>query len=214
KKPDELEYYCRSGGLNLQIIGFFFFIGIVTCMDDLFRLTSQYDELSQGKEVIWFLGIAKVASMTFGINNYILNLSRYYKLSMLAFLWMAFMNVTLNYLFIPRYQIAGAALATSFSIIAFCVLNTYLVWKKMGIRPVSTKILLVPLLAIPSILLGQVLPNVGHPLFNIAVKGLLVSVLYIVSIVGFGISPDLNAFVLKYANLLIDRSRSFFNSRK
>jgi O-antigen/teichoic acid export membrane protein len=193
-----------------MIIGFFFFIGIVTCMDDLFKLTSRYEELSKGKEVIWFLGTAKVFSMSLGINNYILNLSRYYKLSMLTFLVMALTNVALNFICIPKFQIAGAAMATSFSLITFSLLSAYLVWTKLGIRPVSSRVLIVTLLAIPSILLGQVLPDFGHPIANIIIKGLIVSVLFLAPVLGFRISPDLNRFVSKYLNLFLHRSRNFF----
>ena len=207
---NELEKYSQNGGLNLMIIGLFFFIGIVTCMEDLFKLTPRYAELSKGKEVIWFLGTAKVFSMSLGINNYILNMSRYYKLSMLTFLAMALTNVSLNYVCIPKFQIAGAAMATSFSLIIFSLLTTYLVWIKLGIRPVSGRALIVGMLAVPSLLLGQILPDFSYPIVHIIVKGLLVSVLFLVPVLGFQVSPDLNRFVLKYLNLFLHRSRNFF----
>jgi O-antigen/teichoic acid export membrane protein len=197
QQEGEVEDYYRKGSLNLMILGFLFYMLAIICLDDLFRITPRYEELIRGREVVWYLGFSKVLVMTFGISSGILSLSKYYRLSLIPLLLLAGINVTLNFVLIPRYQMAGAAIATAISILVFQSMNIFLVWRHLRINPFSRQMLLVLVLALLVIFIGYWIPGTGFPLLNIVVKGMATAVLFIGPILYFRISPDLNDFLLK-----------------
>lgn len=199
-----VEYY-KKGSVNLMVLGLLFYILAVTCMEDLFRLTPRYEELMKGKEVVWFVGLSKVIVVSFGISGAVLSLSKYYRLSLLPLLLLAVMNVAMNFLLIPRYEIAGAALATAISILFFQISNIALVWWRMGIHPFSREMIAISGLAVLGIIVGRLVPGTLFPLINIILKGSLVASLFLGPVLYFRLSPDLNDFLLK--NLA--KARSF-----
>lgn len=193
----EIEDYYKKGSINLMVLGLLFYLLAVTCMDDLFRITARYDQLIKGKEVVWYLGFSKVIAMSFGISGTILGFSRHYRLSLVPVLLLAGMNVIMNFMLIPRYQIAGAALATAISMLFFQIANVLLVWYRLRIHPFSKEMVVVLGLAFLGMMTGNLVPVTAFPLLNIFIKGILVSSLFLGPILYFRVSPDLNEFLLK-----------------
>ncbi|MFZ4426511.1 MAG: lipopolysaccharide biosynthesis protein [Saprospiraceae bacterium] len=193
----QLDDYYRKGSLNLMILGVLFYILAITSLDDLFRITPRYEELVRGKEVVWYLGLSKVFGMIFGIASAILSLSKFYRLSLLPLLLLAGINVALNFVLIPRFQMMGAAMATAISIVVFHGMNVLLVWRYLGRHPFSRGMISVLALGLLAAFTGWQIPGTGYPLLNIAMKSTVVTALFIGPVLYFRISPELNDFLIK-----------------
>lgn len=69
--------------------------------------------------IILFCGIGQLINAATGVNGTIINLSKYYQFSAYSILVLVIINLALNYIFIPKYSIEGAALATGISLTLF-----------------------------------------------------------------------------------------------
>jgi len=105
--------------------------------------------------------------------------------------------IVTNYLFIPKYGIEGAALATLISLVLFNSLKFLFIWIKFGLQPFSTKWLAVLGLAGVSYLAVSAIPFVQHWTLDIAVRGLVITALFLVPVLWFNLSPDINDVVRK-----------------
>ncbi|MBK8656438.1 MAG: polysaccharide biosynthesis C-terminal domain-containing protein [Haliscomenobacter sp.] len=185
----------RKASLNLLIAGLFVFMGLWICVEDLFRITPRYDELIAGKQVVFFLGIAKVVGMVIGMNNLIIDLSRYYRFNLVSLLLLAGSNIALNYWLIPQFGITGAAMATALSITGYNLVNFMFTLVVLKMQPFSRSTLMV--LAFAGISYGAAywLPETGSPILNILIKGAVLVITFAGPIVYFRISEDIH-FIL------------------
>lgn len=202
KDWEEVSRLFKSGSLTMLIVGSYLFLGIVVCMDDLFRLTPNYEKLHEGESVVWYLGLAKVISMAIALNTYILGFSRYYRLTLLSMLLLSVINVTLNFMLIPTWGMTGAAISTLVSIILYNILNSLFTWYTFKIQPFTIKTLYVVLLCVPILAFHSFLPSFSHPVINLLYKGSLVSLAFLGPLIGFKISPEINELIAKGIHVL------------
>jgi O-antigen/teichoic acid export membrane protein len=103
---------------------------------------------------------------------------------------LAVMTILFNLWLIPRYGLDGAAIA-SFS--AFFIYNTIklaYVRLKFGILPFTSETLKVILLLVVIGMSLYFLDFPFHPILNIAIKGLLITLIYVGVLYRFRISED------------------------
>ena len=105
------------------------------------NLSKNWKELSYLKFLVMILGISKLFDMASGVNGVIIQHSVWYKYNTVFILLLVIINVILNYFLIKWYSITGAAIATTISLIAFNILKTMLIYKKIKMHPFSWKML-------------------------------------------------------------------------
>ena len=141
--------------------------------------------------------------MAFGLNNEILYSSKYYRLIVYIAFGIVLCSVGLNMLLIPIWGMNGAALAVSFSLVLFNLLKTWLIYRKFHIHCFSRHYITLSLLIAAVIGLLYFIPFLTfisnhmfmNALLNVVFKSCAGSILFLVPLYLFRVSPDFNDFV-------------------
>lgn len=195
KKWGEVESIYKKTSLNQLIPGLLIFGLIWLHIDTLFLLLP--DIYASGKWVVLIIGIGKLIEMGTGSNGVILINSKHYRVSFYTNIVLVGITIFLNYLLIPRYGIEGAAIASAFAFFAFNGVKCLFIQLKFGLHPFSMRTLSITFLGSFSIFL-----TVGLHLFevlwlNILFNTALFLLLYLMPILYFRVSPDLNELIQK-----------------
>ena len=194
-KP-ELEKLYKKSSLTLFILAGILFLLIVLNLHDLYSLVPE--TFRGGAFVVFLIGLVKVYDALLGNNNSILYNSNYYRAILIFGVFLAAITILLNYLFIPKFGMDGAACAT---LIAFTIYNTIkLLYVKMKFHMLpftsgTAKVLLLLLL------IGGIFFFINfnfHPIVNITLKSVLMIAVYGFVIYHFKISEDVNEVISKY----------------
>ena len=152
-------------------------------------------DYSGGLMAVFLVGIAKFYDVILGNNNAILLNTKYYRLVLLFGVVLVLMMVGLNMLMIPLYGITGSALATLISVMFYNTIKLLFVVKKMHLYPFGPTTL-------NSFLIIAVLLTVFYfwefpfePIFNIALKSILITISYFYLNYKFKISMDINELI-------------------
>ncbi len=183
------DVYTKSS-LTLSIIGLLVFIGIWGNIDNVFYVIGE--KFTGGKYVIFFIALANVTDVFMGLSNQIIVNSRYYR--WLTYLLIAFSLAVIftNYMLIPKYGIVGAAIATLLSKLFLTVLKYVFILWKFRMQPFSMKHLWILLTAFGSWYLSTLMPVMPHYIIDIALRSLLLSMLFLLPVYYLNISEELN----------------------
>ena len=191
----------QSIGLNLFLIGCFLYSLVVANADGIFSLLPA--SYLVAKNVLYIIATGRLLDMAFGMNSEIINYSKYYKYIIALSVVMMIMTISLNIWLIPIWGMNGAALAVSISLVVFNILKTSIIYVKFGFHCFSKHYLTLITISLFTIGVLYFIPFISfvqHHMFlnsclNIAFKGLLGSVLFLVPAYIFTISTDLNHFI-------------------
>lgn len=193
-KPALKELYQRSS-LTLYIVSGLLFMLILLNLNDLYEMLPE--PYRNGFVIFVWLGLAKVYDALLGNNNSILYNSDHYRAILFMGVLLAVLTILLNLWLIPEYGLDGAAIA-SFS--AFFIYNTVkliYVKSKFGILPFTPETLKVSVLLISVAGIFYFLEFPFHPILNIALKGTMISILYVGILYRFKISEDIFGMLSK-----------------
>ncbi len=197
-----LKSIYQKTSLNLFIIAGLIFLLIILNLHDLYKLLPK--PYSNGFLIVFWIGLAKVYDAVLGNNNAILYNSNYYKIILMLGVFLAVITILFNLWLIPIYGIKGAAIASFSAFFIYNTLKLLYVKLKFGIFPFTkATVKVMALLFVCSVFFYVELD--AHPLVNIAIKSLMVTLLYLIAIHKFQISPDINA-VIKSAGTKIKRN--------
>lgn len=191
------EIYHRSA-LVQTVAGVLLLGGAWLCADSLFDLMPKHQEAFRaGKNVIFWLGLARVVDMMTGINAEIITYSSYYRFNMISLVTMATTNVFTALWLMPILGIEGAAIATLVAIVLVNIWRLLFIYKKMKIQPLSWKMLLVWGIGLICFSIANLLHNNFSPIFEIVLRGGSFAVLFLSLILKFKIVPDFNEMLKK-----------------
>lgn len=190
--------YVRSSQ-TLFIIGGFIFIIIIININSVYFLIPQ--EFSGGLLVVIFISIAKLYDCLMGCNNVVLFNSDYYRIVLLFGVLLTVLTILLNILFIPLYGIKGSAFATFLAICIYNTIKIYFVKIKFDMMPFNKETAKVLVLITLSVLLFYFWEFPFHPIINVGLKTLLVTILYIVIIFKLNVSEDISLLIRKYLKI-------------
>ena len=188
----ELEKLYKSVSINLLVAGLLLFGAIWISIDSLFGLLPNREELSAGKWVLLFIGLARVVEMGTGLNNYMVYYSQYYRYSLLSLGVLAVANVALSIWLIPILGITGAALATLLSISGYNALSIGLVWLKFRLFPFTPDTLKAIGLAFAAYFVASLIPISGYHLVDLFLRSGFFALIFTVLTLRFRVSEDLN----------------------
>jgi len=192
------DLYVRSSQ-TLFVIGGFIFLIIVLNINQLYELIPE--EFSGGLIVVFLVGVAKLYDCLMGCNNVVLFNSDYYRVVLLFGVLLTILTVFLNMLFIPMFGINGSAFATFLAISIYNTIKIYFVKKKFNMMPFTIDTGKVCVLIIVSIVLFYFWEFPFHPIINIALKTMLMTLLYVLVILKLNVSEDITLVIKKYLRL-------------
>ncbi len=192
-KMDEVASLYKKSSINLLAISGLVFILINSNIIDMYELLPE--KFRGGVYIVLYISLAKLYHMFLGGNGAIISNSKYYKVLLPYGISMAISVIILNYYLIDFMSIEGAALSTLIVVFVFNTIKLWYVKLKFKLYPFTSKTLLLIVL-IFSFYGAFFFWNFGlHPFLNIVLKGVLISVLYVVAIYKLNISKDINTLL-------------------
>ncbi|WP_163411076.1 oligosaccharide flippase family protein [Flavobacterium ajazii] len=192
-KHDELNILYKKTSINLQIVGGFVMLCIFVNINQLYEIVPA--EYRGGIPVVFMIGLSKYFDLILGNNNAIIFNTKYYRMVLFLGLGLVVLTFILNVIFIPLYGIMGSAFATLLSITFYSLAKLLFVVKKLHLYP-FTKQNLYSLAVTTVLFLGFYFWEFPvYPLIGIALKSVLVTILYLYLNYKFEISPDINQVI-------------------
>ena len=186
----------KKSSINLFVISGLIFVLIICNINQLYELIPV--EFSGALLVVVLVSLAKLSDNIIGNNNAILFNSKYYFIVLILGIILALTAVGLNLWLIPKYGINGAACATVISIFGYNGTKLLFVYLKLKMWPFTSE-------TVKAVILILVLSGAFyfwefqfHPLLNIAMKSILIGVLYSMIVYILNISEDITAILDKW----------------
>ncbi|REE82211.1 O-antigen/teichoic acid export membrane protein [Lutibacter oceani] len=193
----EVEKLYKQTSINLLVVGGLLFLLINLNITDLYELINK-PQYTKGIWIVLIISIAKLMELALGTGNAILMNSKYYKIFFYMSLAMALTVIILNRWLISLVGINGAALATLIVVLTYSSIKIFYIKSKLNIQPFSTNTVKIVLIVSAVFFLFYFWNFEFFPLINIAIKGVLITVIYLFIINKLHISKDLNSLVSKY----------------
>ena len=193
-KWEELDELYKKSSVTLQVIGGLIYIGILVNIKQIYELLPD-EGYDNGLFVVFTIGLSKYFDVVLGNNNSIIFNSKYYKMVLLLGVLLVFVVVGLNLIFIPKYGINGAALATLIAIGLYSLAKLLFVVLKMKLFPFTKNTIVALGLAIVSFGAFYYWDFSFHPFVNIVLKSILVTIFYLGLSYYLKISSDINLVI-------------------
>ena len=190
KKHDELNELYKKSSITLQVIGGLILIGILVNINQLYTVMPA--GYSEGVAVVFLIGVSKYFDLILGNNNSIIFNSKYYRAVLFLGLFLVFLTVSLNMVFIPLYGLNGAAIATLISITLYSLAKLLFVVLKMDLFPFTMNTIKALGVTLISFILFYYWDFSFHPFVNIVLKSILVTIFYLGWSFYLKISSDIN----------------------
>ncbi len=195
KKMDDVRRMYKSVAIDQTLVAVVLLLGITMSLEDLFLLIPKGDELRTGFTVVIIIAFAKLTDMTFSVNAAIISFSRLFRYNVPLIGMFMVLNIVLNWLLIPKYGLNGAALASLISTFLFNLVKMIFIWYQFGIQPFSLKILVTYIVGALVFLIVNQLPFQSGTIIAIALRSLVITVLYFLPLYWLHVSPNLNYVV-------------------
>ncbi len=193
----EVEKLYKQTSINLLVIGGLFFLLINLNISDLYVLINK-PEFTKGIWVVLIISLSKLMELALGTGNAILLNSKYYKIFFYLSLAMALSVIFLNKWLIDLIGINGAAIATLIVVVVYSLTKIIYLKGKLNIQPFDGNTIKLAVI-IMAIFATFYFWNFNfHPIINIGLKGIIISILYFLLINKMNISKDINSFVTKF----------------
>ena len=199
---DEIRTVYKKASNNLFLIGLYIFLGIWLCLDELVQISSDPSSFPYVKTLFLLLGAAKLIDMLTSVNSHIIGFSKLYRYNLAFILFLGILNLILNIKLIPVHGIVGAAIASAFSLFLYNLMKLLFIWKNFNLLPFSWNNLKSLSLASVIFLISLSIDLDFHPILNILIKGILLSIIYLPIAYLWNISQDVNDGLRAYLNKL------------
>jgi O-antigen/teichoic acid export membrane protein len=183
------EIYYKSSKY-LFLAGGLLYLCVNLNIDALFELIPK-GEFRLGRTVVWLISTGTLINMAAGINDSIIYTSSKYIYGTYMLIILFFLAVINNLIFIPRFGIEGAALATALSAVIFNTMKFLFIWRNFHLQPfTSASVRIVCVVVITGVVVALVPFNI-HPLADIILRSGLILIIYAGLVKLFRIAPEL-----------------------
>ena len=193
------EIYYKSC-LNQFVIGAFLFGGIWVNIDNILVILGE--DYSEGKWVIFFIALGYLFDMSTGANGNIISYSKYYKVALYFILTLIIAVVVSMLLLLPKWGIIGAAVAICFSLFLNNLMRFIFILKKYKMQPFNSHFLVGILILLIAYFVSYVFPKFELTIYDIIFRSTVFTLIYVVLMVLFKVSEDVNITVRKIFILL------------
>jgi len=192
------DLYKRSS-LTLLVVSGFIFLLIILNINQLYKLLPE--EFTGGLFTVLIVSMAKLYDNSLGNNNAILFNSDYYRMVLLFGVLLAVMAIVLNAIFIPVFGIEGSAFATFLAVCIYNTIKIIFVKRKFNILPFSKASLKIILTLIVLSMTFYFWDFPFLPMVNIAIKSVVIGLIYAVVIYKLNVSEDISNQIKKHLKL-------------
>ncbi len=192
--------------LNILIITLWMFLLVWVNIDSVYKLMPPF--YATGKWVILILFVGRLVDVSTGLNGTILTMSRHYRWDLYTAAGLVLMAIGANMIFIPMWGIEGSAFATALSIVLINVVKLAVVYKVYRLQPFSRPMGSVMAISLAAWGVTALIPYVGSWTGDVAVRSVLVCLLFPLPVYAMKLSPDFNSMVdgvVKKALALVGR---------
>lgn len=189
----EIKSVYKKSCISQLVVTLFLFLLIWVNIHNIYHILPA--EYASGQYVIFFIGLGYLIDSSTGVNGVILSTSKFYKYD--SFFNLALIGVTIaaNLIFIPRYGITGAAIASAVTLLIFNLARYLFILLVFKMQPFSYK---TPL----TIITGIVAYGIVHavpPFSNFIVDGLFravcITLLFGGTVYYLRLSEDINRLI-------------------
>lgn len=195
KKKDlkNIDLIYKKSSITLTIIGLLLFLGLAINMENIIKLIGE--NYRSGYYVILLIAFANVIQMSSGVLSQIIFNSDYYRYSTYFIIGFAILIVITNIIFIPKYGITGAAIATLISKFIYVYTRIIFVKIKLHLNPFQLKTIIPIVLSIILFSLQSIIPPYDNYILDILIRSGLVVFLFGFFIYVFNVSEDINNWI-------------------
>lgn len=183
-----------------MLAGSLLFILIAINIDNIYTIMPSV--YGNGKTVVFIILLAKFIEMASGSNAEILGTSKYFKLNFYMYFAMLIILIILNFILIPKFDIAGAALGTLCTALFFNISRYFFLKIKFGFTPFNLDYVKGFCIGIFVGLIAFYLPKITPFYFDVIYRSITAVILYFLLIYYFNISTDINQLIQKIPILL------------
>jgi peptidoglycan biosynthesis protein MviN/MurJ (putative lipid II flippase) len=144
------------------------------------------------------IGLSKFYDVLLGNNNSIIVNTKHYRTVLLFGVFTVFLMIVLNMIFIPIYGIEGSAFATLITVMIYNTIKLFYVINKMNLYPFTMKTIYSFGILIGCFLLFYFWDFSFHPIINIGLKSIMISVFYLFITYKLQISEEVNKVVSSF----------------
>jgi len=202
-KFEELDVLYKKSAMNLQVFGGLIMLGIFLNCTELYQLIPQ--EYSGGIAVVFLIGLSKFYDLILGNNTAIILNTKYYRWFLFFSIVLIALMIVLYMFLIPIYGILGAALATLIAVIINNTIKLLFVFWKMNLFPFTIKTVYSFGIISFVFLLFYFWDFQFHPILNIVLRSILITIVYGLLNYKLKISIEINQILdklkAKYSNI-------------
>lgn len=176
---EELNVFHQKTSLSLLFLGLVLFSCVLVGYPYLTHLIQNGFELRAAEPVLWITGIGLMFDLATGFNGQIISMSRYYRYNIVVTLFLAVINIGLNFYFLKytNMGLAGVALATTISLALYNIAKIVFNYWKFKVHPFSIEMLYALVLCFLVVSMVILMPNTSSNLFNLFYKPAVVLLL-------------------------------------
>jgi O-antigen/teichoic acid export membrane protein len=178
--------------LHQALVGGFIFILIWINIDNIFSIMPNGNIYFEGKWVLFFIGMAKLVSMTLGFGGVLISFSKYYYWSLYFTVFLSGIGFLTNYLLIPVFGITGAAIATFSSNLLSFIIQQWIVLKKVKGNPYTLNLLKVFVIFLIITAVNYVLVKINNPWIDGIYRTTIIAIIGVALIYFSKVSAEVN----------------------
>jgi O-antigen/teichoic acid export membrane protein len=182
----------KKVSLNQLIIGGLIFVLVWINIDDIFKIIPNGEVFSQGKWVVFYIGLARLVSMTLNFGGILISFSKYYRWTIFFTFIVATVGIVTNYLLIPKFGISGSAIATLITVIISCGFQQWVVLRKIKGNPYTKGTLKMVLILLILFAINHFLPAFDNAFIDIAFRTSIIGAIALVAIYFGKVSDDMS----------------------
>jgi O-antigen/teichoic acid export membrane protein len=195
---NKLNELYKKSSITQLIIGGLLFLLICVNIENVYKLIPNGSVYSQGKWVVFILGLGYMFDMITGINQEIVGTSKYYKIDLLFYPFLGLIAIGANMFLIPRYNMTGAAIATALTIFLFNTIRFFFLLLVFKIQPFSFNTLKVLLIFVLIIIINFFIPEIrNHFVYEIILRSFVLTFIFISLVLFLKISEDISSIFHK-----------------
>lgn len=194
-----METLYKKTSLVNMITGGFLFLGLWINIDSIFKFMPP--EYAVAKYAFFYLAIGRYFDLATGLNALITLTSKKFRYDLWFTLLLVTLTVLLNLIFIPKYGITGASIATMISLIVSNSLRLIFVQYFFKMQPFTYNCIWVLAVTLAAWGIVSVIPTASNKFVDMGVKSVAITILYGAGILFFRLSPDVNQLVYNITKL-------------
>lgn len=185
------NFYRRSTRIN-TLLGCYLALGIGLNLDFIYGLIHR-PEYAAGTTAVLLLLAGRLVDGIAGVNGIIVATSPRYRFDLVFNLSLAAAVVGLNWVLIPRFALAGAALAYCVALVSINAARTWFVWRTYGMQPFDGRIARIMVVAAVAGVAAYLMPATGNAWLTLLLRGGVLTLLYAAGILLTQTAPELTA---------------------